>query len=109
MLTRDIQYADFVAYNAVLFGPSSNVVIHTSFTRHRQTFKTREYVVFEPTALHVGNPLDAFLPKKPVIEKTSSGIEIEGVEYLAAADLTEDQKEGKTVHDVIILGEVTIY
>jgi hypothetical protein len=71
-------------------------------------FKAREYVVFEPTALRVGDTLSAFLPDKPTINKTSSGIEIEGIEYLAVADLTEEQKGGKMVQDLVILGEVTI-
>lgn len=98
-----------MAYNAFLRGPSSNIVVHTPFARHRQTFKAREYVVFEPTTLRVGDTLDAFLPEKPTINKTQSGIQIEGVEYLAVSDLSEEQKEGKTVQDVVILGEVTDY
>lgn len=98
-----------MAYNAFLRGPSSNIVVHTPFARHRQTFKAREYVVFEPTTLRVGDTLDAFLPEKPMINKTQSGIQIEGVEYLAVSDLSEEQKEGKTVQDVVILGEVTDY
>jgi len=84
-------------------------VVHTPFARHRQTFKAREYVTFEPTTLHVGDTLDAFLPEKPTITETLSGVNIDGVEYLAATDLSEEQKEGKTVYDVILLGEVTIY
>ena len=83
-------------------------MVHTPFARHRQTLKAREYVVFEPTTLRVGNTLDAFLPEKPTIKETLSGVEIEGVEYLAVADLTEEQKEGKTVHDVVLLGEVRV-
>lgn len=71
-------------------------------------FKAREYVVFEPTTLRVGDAMNAFLPKKPTIKKTPSGVEIEGVQYFAVADLTEEQKEGKTVQDVLILGEVTV-
>jgi len=64
--------------------------------------------VFEPTALRVGDTLDAFLPRKPTINKIPSGIEIEGVEYLAVTDLTKEQKEENlTVQDVVILGEVT--
>jgi hypothetical protein len=98
-----------VAYCAFLRGPNSKLAVHTPFARHRQTFKTREYVTFEPTGLRVGSALDAFLPEKPTIEETPSGIEIEGVEYLAAAELTEVQKEGKIVHDVIIFGQVTVY
>lgn len=98
-----------MAYNAFLRGSSSNVVVHTPFARHRQTFKAREYVTFEPTTLHVGDTLDAFLPEKPTITETLSGVNIDGVEYLAATDLSEEQKEGKTVYDVILLGEVTIY
>ena len=108
LLTRDGQYTDFMAYNAFVRGSSSNIVVHTPFARHRQTFKAREYVVFEPTALRVGDTLDAFLPEKPTINNTPSGIEIEGVKYLAVADLTEEQKEGKMVQDVIIVGEVTV-
>jgi hypothetical protein len=107
-LLRGEQYADFMEYNALLRGPSSNV-IHTGFARHRQTFKAREYVVFGPTTLRVGDSLDAFLPEKPEIKETLSGIEIEGVEYLAATDLTEEQKQGKTVRDVVIFGEVMAY
>jgi len=84
-------------------------VVHTSVARHRQTFKAREYVVFEPTILPVGDTLHAFLPEKPTIKETLSGVEVEGVEYLAVADLSEEQKEGKTVQDVVLLGEVTIY
>ena len=106
-LTFNDQYTDFMAYNAFLRGSSSNVVVHTPFARHRQTFKAREYVTFEPTALRVGDTLDAFLPEKPTINETLSGVEIEGVEYLASTDLSEEQKEGKTVHDVVLLGEVT--
>jgi len=98
-----------MAYNAFLRGSSSNVVVHTPFARHRQTFKAREYVTFEPTTLPVGDTLDAFLPEKPTITETLSGVDIDGVEYLAVTDLSEEQKEGKTVHDVILLGEVTIY
>lgn len=64
--------------------------------------------MFEPTVLRVGDALDAFLPRKPTINKTPSGIEIEGIEYLAVADLAEEQKEGRTVHDVLIFGEVTV-
>lgn len=59
--------------------------------------------------LPIGDTLDAFLPKKPTIDKTPSGVEINGIEYLATADLTEEQKEGKTVQDVVILGEVTVH
>ena len=84
-------------------------MVNTPFARHRQTSIVREYVVFEPTALQVGGALDAFLPEKPKINETPSGVEIEGVEYLAADDLTEEQKEGKTVQDVVILGKVTIH
>lgn len=108
-LTHNGQYTDFTAYNTFLAGSSSNVVVHTPFARHRQTFRAREYVVFDSTTLRVGDSLDAFLPEKPIINKTPSGIEIEGIEYLALADLTEEQKEGKTVQDVIILGEVIVY
>jgi hypothetical protein len=108
-LTGNEQYTDFMAYNALLQGSSSNVVVHTPFARHRQTFKTREYVVFEPTTLLVGDALNAFLPEKPAVKETLSGVEIEGVEYLAVADLSEEQKEGKPVQDVVLLGEVTIY
>ena len=97
-----------MAYNAVLRGSSSRVAVYTPFARHCQTFKAREYVVFEPTTLCAGDPLDAFLPEKPTIEETLSGVEIEGVEYLAAADLSEEQKEGKTVQDMVLLGEVTV-
>lgn len=96
-----------MAYNAFLRGSSSNVVVHTPFARHRQTFKAREYVVFEPSTLRVGDTLDAFLPEKPTIKETLSGVEIEGVEYLAATDLSDEQKEGRTVQDVVLLGEVT--
>lgn len=106
LLNRNGQYTDFMAYNAFLRGSSSNVVVHTPFARHRQTFKAWEYVVFEPTTLRVGDTLNAFLPEKPTIKKTPSGVEIEGVEYLAVADLSEEQKEGKTVQDVVLLGEV---
>jgi len=98
-----------MAYNAFLRGSSSNIVVHTPFARHRQTFRAREYVAFEPTTLRVGDTLDAFLPEKPTIKETLSGVEIEGVEYLAVADLSEEQKEGKTVQDVVLLGEVTIF
>lgn len=98
-----------MAYNAFLRGSSSNIVVHTPFARHRQTFRAREYVTFEPTTLRVGDTLDAFLPEKPTIKETLSGVEIEGVEYLAVADLSEEQKEGKTVQDVVLLGEVTIF
>jgi hypothetical protein len=98
-----------MAYDTFLRGSSPNVVAHTPFARHRQTFIVREYVVFEPTALGVGGALGAFLPEKPKIDETPSGVEIEGVEYLAAADLTDEQKEGKTVQDVVILGKVTIH
>ena len=98
-----------MAYNAFIRGSSSGVVIHTPFARHRQTFKAHEYVVFEPTTLRVGDTLHAFLPEKPKIKKTLSGVEIDGVEYLAVADLSEEQKEGKTVRDVVLLGEVMIY
>jgi len=99
-------YTDFMAYDAFLRGSSSSIVVRTPFARHRQTFKAREYVVFEPTALRVGDTLDAFLPRKPTINKIPSGIEIEGVEYLAVADLTKEQKEENlTVQDVVILGE----
>jgi hypothetical protein len=97
-----------MAYNAFLRGSSSDAVVHTPFARHRQTFKAREYVVFESPTLRVGHTLDAFLPEKPTINKTPSGIEIEGIEYLAVADLTEEQKEGETVQDVLILGEVAV-
>ena len=97
-----------MAYSAFLHESSSHVILHTPFARHRQTFKAREYVVFGPTMVRVGDALDAFLPGKPTINKTPSGIEIEGIEYLAVADLTEEQKEGKTVQDVLILGEVTV-
>jgi len=107
-LTRNEQYTDFMAYNAFLRGSSSNVAVHTPFSRHRQTFKAREYVVFESATLPVGDTLDAFLPEKPTIKETLSGVEIEGVEYLAVADLSEGQKEGKTLKDVVLLGEVTI-
>jgi hypothetical protein len=103
------QYTDFTGYSAFLRGSSSSVVVNTPFARHRQTFKAREYVVFEPTALRVGDTLHAFLPAKPTIKETLSGVEIEGVEYLAVAGLSEEQKEGKTVQDVVVLGEVTIY
>lgn len=58
--------------------------------------------------IRVGHTLDAFLPEKPTVNNTPSGIEIEGVEYLAVADLTEEQKEGKTAQDVILVGEVTV-
>ena len=109
LLTRNGQYTDFIAYDTFLRGSSSNVVVHTPFTRHRQTFRAREYVVFDSTTLRVGDSLDAFLPEKSIINKTQSGIEIEGIEYLAFADLTEEQKEEKTVQDVIILGEVIVY
>ena len=51
--------------------------------------------------------MDAFLPEKPTIKETLSGVEIEGVEYLAATDLSDEQKEGRTVQDVVLLGEVT--
>lgn len=105
--THNEQYTDFMAYDAFLRGLSSSIVVRTPFARHRQTFKAREYVVFEPTTLRVGDTLDAFLPRKPTINKIPSGIEIEGVEYLAVADLTKEQKEEKTVQDVVILGEVT--
>ena len=108
-LTCAGKYTDFMAYNSFLRGSSPKAVVHTPFARHRQTFKAREYVVFEPTALRVGDTLDAFLPEKPTINKTPSGIEIEGIEYLAVADLTEEQKEGKTVQDVVILGEVMVH
>lgn len=54
----------------------------------------------------MGDTLDAFLPEKPTIKTTLSGVEIEGVEYLAVSDLTEEEKEGKRVQDVILLGEV---
>ena len=84
-------------------------MVNTPFTRHRQTSKLREYVTFELPALCLGDTLDAFLPKKPRITETLSGIEIGGVQYLAAADLSEKQKDGKTVQDVIVLGEVTIF
>ena len=96
-----------MAYNTFLQASSSSVVVQTPFARHRQTFKTREYVVFEPTTLRVGDTLDAFLPEKPTIKETLSGVEIEGVEYLAVSDLTEEEKEGKTVQDVVLLGEVS--
>ena len=109
LLTHNEQYTDFMAYNAFLRGSSSNVVVNTPCARHRQTFKAREYVVFGSTTLRVGDTLDAFLPEKPTITETLSGVEIEGVEYLAAADLSEEQKKGKTVQDVVILGEVIIY
>ena len=108
LLDDNGQYTDFMAYNAFVRGSSSNAAIHTQFARHRQTFKAREYVAFEPTALRVGEPLDAFLPKKPTIKKTLSGVEIEGVEYLAVAGLSEQQKEGKMVRDVVLIGEVVI-
>ena len=98
-----------MAYGAFIRGSSSGVVAHTPFARHRQTFKAHEYVVFEPTTLRVGDTLRAFLPENPTIKKTLSGVEIEGVEYLAVADLSEEQKEGKTVRDVVLLGEVMIY
>ena len=100
---------DFTAYNTFLRGSSPNAVVRTPFARHRQTFKAREYVLFEPTTLRVGVALDAFLPEKPAIKNTLSGVEIEGTEYLAAADLSEEQKEGNVVQDVVILGEVIIH
>jgi hypothetical protein len=96
-------------YDALLRGTSSNLVVHTPFARHRQAFKAREYVVFESPKLPIGDTLHAFLPRRPTINKTPSGIEIEGVEYLAAADLTEEQKEREAVQDVVILGEVTVH
>lgn len=98
-----------MAYNAFLRGSSPNVVANIPLARHRQTFRAREYVLFEPTTLRVGAALNAFLPEKPAIKQTPSGVEIEGVEYLAAADLSEEQKEGNAVQDVVILGEVKIH
>ena len=65
--------------------------------------------MFEPTTLHVGEAPGAFLPENPTIKETLSGVEIEGVEYLAVAGLSEEQREGKTVRDVVLLGEVTVY
>jgi len=105
-LTHNEQYTDFMAYNDFLRGSSSSVAVHTPFARHRHMFKAREYVVFESTTLPIGETLDAFLPEKPTIKVTLSGVKIEGVEYLAVADLSEEQKEGKTIQDVILLGEV---
>lgn len=96
-----------MAYDAFVRGSSSNIAVQTPFARHRQTFKAREYVTFEPTTLRVGKALYAFLPEKPTIKETSSGVEIDGVEYLAVADLSEEQKKGKTVQDVVLLGEVS--
>jgi len=98
-----------MAYNAFIRGSGSGVVVHTPFARHRSTFKAHEYVVFEPSTLRIGNTLHAFLPEKPKIKETLSGVEIDGVEYLAVADLSEEQKEGKTVQDVVLLGEVMIH
>jgi hypothetical protein len=109
LLTRNEQYTDFAAYNAFLGGSSSDIVVRTPFARHRHTVKIREYVVFEPTTLRVGDPLDVFLPKRPTIKETLSGVEIDGVEYLTVADLSGEQKEGKTAQDVVLLGEVIIY
>jgi len=65
--------------------------------------------VFEPPTLRVGEALEAFLPGNPTIKETPLGVEIEGVEYLAVAGLSEEQKEGKTARDVVLLGEVMIY
>lgn len=98
-----------MAYQAILWEPSPNLMVNTPFARHRQTFKAREYVAFGPPTLRVGGTLHAFLPEKLTITEKLSGIEIEGVEYLAVANLSEEQKEGKTVQDVIVLGEVKIY